>query len=85
MSEGSAVHDRHKRKRKKSFLKNARKYAKKGCYGRGSELDADTYQYLVRAMETFREGFSSEEDKSKLLCFNFKHTCGSAEFYARVM
>ncbi|VEN34580.1 unnamed protein product [Callosobruchus maculatus] len=62
MSESSVNKNRNK-KRKKSFLKNARKYAKKGCYGRGSELDADTYQYFVRIMEAYREGFDNDEDK----------------------
>lgn len=57
--------NQYKRKRKKSFLKNARKYAKKGHYGRGSQLDGDTYQYFVRIMEAYREGFSSDEDKGK--------------------
>nr|XP_023015170.1 nucleolar protein 9 isoform X1 [Leptinotarsa decemlineata]XP_023015171.1 nucleolar protein 9 isoform X2 [Leptinotarsa decemlineata] len=54
---------RNNRKRKKSFLMNARKYGKKGYYGRGSELDSDTYQYFVRIMEVYREGFENEEDK----------------------
>lgn len=66
MSESSAKQNTYKRKRKKSFLKNARKYAKKGCFGRGSQLDPDTYQYLVRSMEAFKEGFDSEDDKCKL-------------------
>lgn len=55
---------KYKRKRKKTFLKNARKYGKKGCYGRGSQLDAETYQYFVRIMEVYREGFENDEDKS---------------------
>lgn len=55
--------NRNKRKRKKTFLSNARKYGKKGCYGRGSELDADTYQYFVRILEAYKEGFPSDEDK----------------------
>lgn len=66
MSENSEI-KRKNRKRKKSFLKNARKYAKKGYYGRGSHMDADTYQYFVRIMEAYREGFDSEDDKSKSL------------------
>ncbi|KRT82157.1 hypothetical protein AMK59_3740, partial [Oryctes borbonicus] len=55
--------NKYKRKRKKTFLKNARKYGKKGCYGRGTQLDADTYQYFVRIMEAYREGFENDEDK----------------------
>ncbi|RZC39239.1 hypothetical protein BDFB_004216 [Asbolus verrucosus] len=66
--------DRYKRKRKKSFLKNARKYAKKGCYGRGSQLDPDTYQYFVRIMEAYREGFDTDEDKSIFVNNVFEQT-----------
>lgn len=65
MSEGTIRQEKHKRKRKKSFLKNAKKYAKKGCFGRGTQLEADTYQYLVHSMETFKGGFSSDEEKRK--------------------
>ncbi|KAJ3648045.1 hypothetical protein Zmor_019881 [Zophobas morio] len=74
MSEAAPTIDKSKRKRKKSFLKNARKYAKKGCYGRGSQLDADTYQYFVRIMEAYREGFDSEDDKSIFVNNVFEQT-----------
>lgn len=59
---------KNKRKRKKTFLQNARKYAKKGKYGRGSQLDTDTYQYFVKTMEVYKEGFPSDEERSKLFC-----------------
>lgn len=65
MSEESQNKNKYKRKRKKTFLRNARKYGKKGCYGRGSELDADTYQYFVRIMEAYKEGFPSHDDKGE--------------------
>ncbi|XP_022913742.2 nucleolar protein 9 [Onthophagus taurus] len=68
--------NKYKRKRKKSFLKNARKYGKKGCYGRGVQLDADTYQYVVKSMEAFREGFDSEENKKMFIENVFKRTEG---------
>lgn len=65
---------KNKRKRKKSFLRNARKYAKKGSYGRGSQLDEETYQYFVRIMEVYREGFPSDEERCKcVLILNFLH------------
>nr|CAI5862467.1 unnamed protein product [Callosobruchus analis] len=73
MSETSVNRNRNK-KRKKSFLKNARKYAKKGCYGSGSELDADTYQYFVRIMEAYREGFDNDEDKMVFVNNVFEQT-----------
>lgn len=56
---------RKNRKRKKNFLSNARKYAKKGTFGRGSHLSEDTYQYFVRVLEIYKEGFPSEEEKCK--------------------
>lgn len=71
MSEHPDEQSKYKRKRKKSFLKNARKYAKKGCYGRGSQLDADTYQYFVRIMEAYKEGFPSEDEKRKFCTLHF--------------
>lgn len=58
---------RNKRKRKKTFLTNARKYGKRGYFGRGTKLDEDTYQYFVRIMEAYKEGFPTEEEKSKFI------------------
>ncbi|CAH1114583.1 unnamed protein product [Psylliodes chrysocephalus] len=63
LMDSNTTNKRNNRKRKKSFLKNARKYAKKGHYGRGSQLEEDTYHYFVKILETFKEGFDSEEDK----------------------
>lgn len=65
---------RYKRKRKKSFLKNAKGYGKKGMYGRGTQLDADTYQYFIRILEVYKEGFPSEEDKLIFVNNVFQHT-----------
>lgn len=70
----SDLNRRPNRKRKKSFLKNARKYAKKGFYGRGSELDADTYQYFVRIMEAYRQGFENDEDQLMFVNNVFEQT-----------
>lgn len=56
---------RKNRKRKKSFLKNARKYAKRGHFGRGSQIDEETYQYFLRVMETFKQDALDDEEKSK--------------------
>lgn len=53
-----------KRKKKKSFIQNARKYGRKGTYGRGSNLDEDTYQYMVRVLELMRDNaFPTFEEK----------------------
>ncbi|KAK9872389.1 hypothetical protein WA026_017847 [Henosepilachna vigintioctopunctata] len=64
----------NKRKRKKSFLKNARKYAKKGQFGRGTQLESDTYQYFVRIMEAYREGFDNDDDKGVFVNNVFRQT-----------
>lgn len=82
---------RPNRKRKKSFLKNARKYGKKGYYGRGSQLDGDTYQYFVRIMEAYRQGFESNEDKQVFVNNVFEQTidqeinCSSNQVGCRVV
>jgi nucleolar protein 9 len=57
------VHGGKKRKRK-SFLKNAKKYGKKGKFGRGSHLKEDIYQYFVRVLELIQtDSFETEEEK----------------------
>lgn len=65
---------RNKRKRKKTFLQNARKYAKKGYYGRGSHMDADMYQYFVRILEVFKQGFENNDDKAVFVDNVFEQT-----------
>lgn len=72
MGDSEAKPNQNKRKRKKTFLQNARKYAKKGYYGRGSRLDADTYQYFVKIMEAYKEGFETDEEKRE---FTYKYAC----------
>ncbi|XP_046611939.1 nucleolar protein 9 [Neodiprion virginianus] len=53
-----------KRKKKKSFMQNARKYGRKGTYGRGSHLDEETYKYMIRVLELVRDNdFPSIEEK----------------------
>ncbi|KAL3287548.1 hypothetical protein HHI36_002016 [Cryptolaemus montrouzieri] len=73
MSE-NAERSMNKRKRKKSFLKNARKYAKKGHFGCGSQLESDTYQYFVKIMEVYREGFDNDDDKRVFVNNVFQQT-----------
>ncbi|XP_023720545.1 uncharacterized protein LOC111871577 [Cryptotermes secundus] len=53
------------RKRRKSILKNAKKYAKKGKCGTGSYLNEDIYQYYVRVLELLHtNNFETEEEKA---------------------
>jgi hypothetical protein len=52
------------RKRRKSILKNAKKYGKKGKCGRGSHLNEDIYQYFVRVLQLLHtNNFETEEEK----------------------
>lgn len=50
-------------KKKHSFLTKARKYATKGLYGRGKNVDEETYNYFIRVMERLKEEFEDEEEK----------------------
>ena len=60
-------------KKKRSFLYKARKYGKKGMFGRGKNVDEETYNYFVRVMERLKEEFEDENDKG----FYFYQTCSS--------
>jgi nucleolar protein 9 len=53
-----------KKRKRKSFLKNAKKYGKKGKFGRGSHLSEDIYQYFVRVLQLLHtNNFDTEEEK----------------------
>jgi nucleolar protein 9 len=55
---------RRKKRKRKSFLKNAKKYGKKGKFGRGSHLNEDIYQYFVRVLQLLQtNSFETEEEK----------------------
>ncbi|KAB0804765.1 hypothetical protein PPYR_01735 [Photinus pyralis] len=74
MSEDAPQQQRYKRKRKKNFLKNAKGFGKKGMYGRGSQLDAETYQYFIRILDVYKEGFPSDEEKALFVNNVFQQT-----------
>lgn len=82
---------KYKRKRKSSYLKNAKKYGKKGRFGRGSQLDEDTYQYFIKIMEVYNAGFDSEGDKLIFVENVFEQTnrkeilCSCNQFGCRVI
>lgn len=54
---------KRKWKKKKSVLSNAKKYAKKDWWGRGSQIPEDMYHYLVSILEVMKNGFSADEEK----------------------
>lgn len=66
-SENNSTPNKFKKRKRKTFLVNARKYAKKGHYGRGARMESDVYDYFIRTMEVFRAGFETEEDKRTYL------------------
>ncbi|CAH1397649.1 unnamed protein product [Nezara viridula] len=52
-----------KRKQKRSLLGQARKYGRKGQYGRGTHVGEDVYQYFLKIYEMKLEEFETEEEK----------------------
>lgn len=52
-----------KRKRKKTFLQNAKGFGKKGKFGHGTQLDQDTYDYFIRVLELLKGDFENPQDK----------------------
>lgn len=52
-----------KKKNKKSFLQKAKKFGRQGRRGQGHEIGQDQYDYLVRVLERWRQGFDDDEEK----------------------
>ena len=71
----SANQDFRKKKKKKSFLKQAKKFGKRGNFGKGHNIDATTYNYFVQVLDTLdKNEFEDQDSKGK----NFPHVfyCG---------
>ena len=61
----STAESQFRRKKKKSFLSKAKKFGKSGRFGKGREIDKDTYDYFLRILEQIPSLFdtkSSAED-----------------------
>lgn len=68
MSEGGVENDpnmKRKRKKRKNFLSNAKKYAKKGQMGRGTKMSEELYQYFVGILDVIKQGIENEEERRK--------------------
>jgi len=52
-----------KKKKKKSFLQKVKKFGKQGQRGRGTDIDQDQYDYLVRVLERWKEEFENDEER----------------------
>jgi len=55
---------RQNKKKKRSFIQNAKKFAWQGKRGRGTDIDQDQYDYLVRVMQRWRDPFENEDEKT---------------------
>ena len=53
-----------KKKKGRSFLQKAKKFGRQGQRGRGTEIEQDQYDYLVRVLERWRQDFESEEERT---------------------
>ncbi|XP_067000622.2 nucleolar protein 9 [Anabrus simplex] len=58
------VNKSKKRKKRLSFFQHAKKEAKRGRYGKGSQLDDDTYQYFLRVMQIKPVDFETQEERN---------------------
>ncbi|GBP23694.1 Nucleolar protein 9 [Eumeta japonica] len=58
---------KYNRKKRKNFLSNAKKYAKKGQMGRGTKMSEELYQYFVGILEAMKEGVEGDESKRALV------------------
>ncbi|CAH2229368.1 jg21775 [Pararge aegeria aegeria] len=55
------------RKKRKNFLKSAKKYAKKGQMGRGTQIPQDLFDYFVKILETIKQGIEDPDERHALV------------------
>ncbi|XP_015121551.1 nucleolar protein 9 [Diachasma alloeum] len=72
-----------KRKKKRSANQMAKKLARRRDPGHGSELDSDSYQYMVRIMEVLRTDFPTMDDKLIFVNNVFEQTIAHEVDYAK--
>lgn len=68
MSVGDSSESRNygKKKKKRSFLQNQKRFAKKGSFGRGTELSQDMYDYFINIMKVMNSKKEDEEEMREL-------------------
>lgn len=54
------------RKKRKNFIANAKKYAKKGQMGRGTRMPDELYQYFVGILDAMKQGVEDKEERGNL-------------------
>ncbi|KZC09085.1 PREDICTED: nucleolar protein 9 [Dufourea novaeangliae] len=70
-----------KRKKKRSQMQMAKKFARQRNHG--SDVDSDTYQYMVRILELMRGEFPTSEEKLIFVNNVYEQTVGHELEYAR--
>ncbi|XP_046973540.1 nucleolar protein 9 [Vanessa cardui] len=66
---------RHRKKRK-NFLSNAKKYAKKGQLGRGTKIPEELYQYFVGILDVIKQGIEDPDERQSLVTNVLERTKG---------
>ncbi len=51
-----------KKKKKKSLTQKMKKFGKRGQFGRGRQIDRDTYDYFVGVMDAAKRGFDGDDE-----------------------
>uniref|UniRef100_A0A336MV57 CSON007740 protein n=1 Tax=Culicoides sonorensis TaxID=179676 RepID=A0A336MV57_CULSO len=57
-------------KKRKSFFQNAKSFAKKGSYGRGADVDQETYNYFLNIIEMLRSQDEPKDLEEKQIIAN---------------
>ncbi|KAK2579133.1 hypothetical protein KPH14_001303 [Odynerus spinipes] len=70
-----------KRKKKRSYMQMAKKFARRRNHG--TDLDTETYQYMVRVLELMREDFPSVEEKLIFINNVYEQSVGHEIEYVR--
>ena len=66
----------YKKKKKRSFLQNAKKFGKQGTFGKGRRLSQEEYNYYIRVLEELRSLDESEKCK---WCYLYFIKCNDIE------
>lgn len=63
----SSDNKKRQRKKRKNFISNAKKYAKKGQLGRGTQIPEELYQYFVGILDVIKEGIQDPDERGMKL------------------
>ncbi|XP_035452286.2 nucleolar protein 9 [Spodoptera frugiperda] len=72
-------HKRRPRKKRKNFLANAKKYAKKGQMGRGTKIPEELYQYFVGILDAMKQGIEDKDERTALVNNVLERTKGEEQ------